>query len=110
MDVERIEAGLALSGELDAATAERFEVALQEALLESEGAFLLDLTGLTFMDSGGVNALLRARGLLGREERALGIVCPDGPARRVLDVVGITDLFTLFASRAEADAALVRAD
>ena len=102
MDVERIEEGLALAGELDAATAEQFDVALREALVETEGAFLLDLSGLTFMDSGGVNALLQARGLLGREERALGLVCPAGPVHRVLDVIGITDLFTIFDTRREA--------
>ena len=95
MDIERIEHGLAVRGELDAATAEELDIALQEALLETEGAFVLDLCGLTFMDSAGVNELLRARSLLGREERSLVVRCPDGPARRVLDVVGVTDLFEL---------------
>jgi anti-anti-sigma factor len=95
MDIERIEHGLAVRGELDAAAAEELDIALQEALLETEGGFVLDLCGLTFMDSAGVNELLRARSLLGREERSLVVRCPDGPARRVLDLVGIADLFEL---------------
>ena len=95
MDIERIEAGLAVRGELDAANAEELDVALQEALLETEGAFVLDLGGLTFMDSAGVTELLRARSLLGREERSLVVRCPDGPVRRVLDLVGIAELFEL---------------
>ena len=95
MHIERIERGLAVHGELDAATADEFDIALQEALLETEGDFVLDLCGLTFMDSGGVNELLRARSLLGREERSLIVRCADGPVRRVLDLVGIADLFEL---------------
>jgi anti-sigma B factor antagonist len=95
MDIERIEGGLAVRGELDAATAEELDIALQEALLETEGAFVLDLGGLTFMDSAGVTQLLRARSLLGREERSLVVRCPDGPVRRVLDLVGIAELFEL---------------
>jgi anti-sigma B factor antagonist len=108
MEIERIECGLALRGEFDAATAEQLEAVLQQALLGSSGAFLLDLSGLEFMDSGGVNALLRTRALLGREERALAVISPPGPARQVLDAIGVADLFTLFATREDAQAALVR--
>jgi anti-anti-sigma factor len=107
MDVERFELGLALRGELDAATAPQLEAALQEALLDSDGTFLLDLSGLKFMDSGGVNELLRARSLLGREERMLVLVCPPGPVVRVLETIGIADLFPRFATRAQAEQALV---
>jgi anti-sigma B factor antagonist len=107
MRIEHIDCGLAVHDEFDAAAVADFEIALQETLLETSGAFVLDFSGLTFMDSGGVNALLRARALLGREERALALICPPGPPRRVLDVIGVTDLFELFASRDEARAALV---
>ena len=107
MKTEHLEWGLALEGELDAMNAQQVDAALQEALIESCGAFLIDLTGLTFMDSGGVNELLRARSLLGREERELVVVCPPGAPRRVLELIGIADLFALFATRAEAEGALV---
>ncbi len=107
MEIERIECGLALSGELDAATAEELEAALREVLLETEGALVIDLSGLTFMDSSGVNELLRARSLLGREERALALVCPDGPVCRVLREIGIVDLFARFDTRDDAEEALI---
>jgi anti-sigma B factor antagonist len=110
MRIERIDCGLALHGELDTATAEVFDAALQEALIDSQGAFLLDLSELSFMDSGGVNALLRARALLGREERALGLICPPGAVRRVLDVIGVSELFTIFATLRDAEGALVPSD
>lgn len=108
MRIERIDCGLAVTGEFDAAAVEPFDVALREAMLESGGAFMLDLGGLTFMDSSGVNALLRTRALLGREERDLVLVCPAGPPRRAIDLIGVADLFTIFTTIGDAQAALVR--
>ena len=108
MDVERIEAGLALRGELDMATAGQLDPVIQEVVVVTEGDLLLDLTEVSFMDSSGVNALLRAQSLLGREERRMAIVCPQGPVGRVLEQVGIADLFIRFDTRADAEQALAR--
>jgi anti-anti-sigma factor len=102
--------GLTLRGELDMSTLGQLEDRLQRAVLESAGAFVVDLSDLTFMDSSGVNALLRARSLLGREERALVVVCPPGNVRRVLELIGVMDVLGPFATRAEAERALVPAD
>jgi anti-anti-sigma factor len=101
--------GVALSGELDLTGTELIEVCVQAALLDGGGALVLDLSGLRFMDSTGVNSLLRARSLLGREQRDLVVVCPPGPVRRVLELVGVADMLAPFATRAEAAAALVPA-
>ena len=79
---------------------------MQSALLDGTGAFVLDLSQLSFMDSTGVNALLRARALLAREQRELVVVCPPGAVRRVLELVGIDDMLAPFASRRDAAAAL----
>jgi anti-sigma B factor antagonist len=102
--------GVALRGELDLTGAPRIEEQLQSALLDGTGAYVLDLSGLSFMDSGGVNALLRARSLLGREERALVVVCPPGPVHRAIEVIGVADVLAPFASRAEAAEALIPPD
>jgi anti-anti-sigma factor len=102
--------GLLLRGELDLTGAPRVEEHVQSALLDSAGAFVLDLSGLRFMDSTGVNALLRARALLGRERRDLVVICPPGPVRRVLELIGVVDVVAPFASRDEAAAALVLCD
>ena len=63
-----------------------------------------------FLDSSGLNVLLRARALLGREERALAVVCPPGPVRRLFEMSGVAELFFLYGSREEAAAALVPPD
>jgi anti-sigma B factor antagonist len=93
---------VALSGEVDVATAEKLTAELEDAILASDGAFVIDLSAVEFLDSSGIGALLRARGVLGRADRALVLVCPPGPVRRVLSLAGIEDLFLLFDGRAEA--------
>jgi anti-sigma B factor antagonist len=99
--------GVAVHGEVDVHTAPALEAALDAAIRESEGAFIADLTDVEFIDSTGVHALLRARALLGREERALAVICPPGPARRVFELSRSTELFALYGSREEAAEALV---
>ena len=46
-----------------------------------------------------VNVLVRARAVLRRQDRALAVVCPPGPARRISEVAGIADLLALFDTR-----------
>jgi len=98
--------GVLVRGEVDIATAAELTAALDAAIRETSGAFIVDLSDVAFLDSTAVNALLRARAVLGRADRALVIVCPPGPAKRVFEVAGITDLLALFDSRSQAAASL----
>ncbi len=52
---------LVLSGELDLASAPMLERELREAEAASPSRLVIDLGGLAFMDSTGLQALLRAR-------------------------------------------------
>jgi anti-anti-sigma factor len=82
---------LTLRGELDLATAGR----LQQALAEGGDDVLLDLRGLTFMDSTGVRALLEAA-----ENGAPGlrIIAPEtGEVRVTIEETGIAPLLPLVA-------------
>ena len=100
--------GARVRGEVDMATAGALQGALEDALAASVGAFVLDLTDTEFLDSSGVAVLLRTRALLGRTDRALVIVCPDGPVRRILEACGLADVFTIFATPEAVAAALVK--
>jgi anti-sigma B factor antagonist len=80
---------LTLRGELDLGTAAQLEAALAEA----NGDVLLDLRGLTFMDSTGVRVLLEAAESGGP---GLRIVPPaSGDARVTIDESGIAPLLPL---------------
>jgi anti-sigma B factor antagonist len=87
--IERREAAhrtvVAVSGEVDIASAPALRSALESALGTQE--LLVDLCATSFMDSSGLHVLLEAHRLM--EER-LTIVCPPGNVRRVLDLTGVT--------------------
>ena len=71
--------GVVVRGEVDISTATQLTAAIDAAIRESVGAFVVDLSGVEFLDSSGVHVLVRARAVLGREERELVVVCPPGP-------------------------------
>jgi anti-anti-sigma factor len=102
--------GLALSGALDATTATRFTERVEMAVWGTQGAFVIDLTEVAFLDSSGLHSLLRARAVLARENRSLALLCPPGIARRVLDLAGTLDTFAAFSTPEALEAALVPED
>jgi len=50
---------VAVVGDIDLATADQFEAALVEAFTEFSGQVVLDLAGVSFMDSQAITTLLR---------------------------------------------------
>lgn len=76
-----------LAGELDMATAPELDVVL-DAAVEQGGTILMDLSELTFMDSTGIHAVVRAAvALQGRG--CLILHGEQDRVRRVLDLVGV---------------------
>ena len=77
-----------MSGELDIACEEYFERSIRP--LEQQGGWIvLDLSGLTFMDSTGLRLLLRAWDHSRRDGFQLAVLPGAGPARRTLEVSGL---------------------
>lgn len=101
-------AGVAVRGEVELATAPTLTAALEEGIRRSSGAFVVDLVAVDFLDSSGVACLVRARALLGRDDRALALVCQPGSVRRVLELTGIDELVPVYGSRDELTRALTR--
>ena len=99
--------GVRLHGELDLHTAPQLTDSLDDIIRTTDGAFVVDLDDVAFLDSSTIAVLLHARALLGRADRDLVLVCRHGPIRRVFELTGVSDLFCLFPSRAAAEAALV---
>jgi anti-anti-sigma factor len=84
---------IVVRGELDLASSERLQAALLEAAAPS---ILVDLRGLTFMDSTGVRTLLQGTEDAGREGRKLRFLVPtDGDARVTLTETGVVALLPL---------------
>jgi anti-anti-sigma factor len=94
--------GVLLRGELDIDTAPRLTNLLDSEIRATVGPFVVDLCDLDFLDSSGVSVLVRARALLGREDRELIVICPPGPSQRIFELTNLTELLVLFDSREEA--------
>jgi anti-sigma B factor antagonist len=94
--------GVAVCGEVDMATGPVLEDALDAAIRGSTGAFVIDVAEVSFMDSAGINVLLRARALLGREDRDVLLICPPGGVLHALEVIRVAELFAVFATRSAA--------
>src|SRR5687768_18029246 len=78
-----------IAGELDLATVGRLRAALASDLVAQAAAIVVDLSGVTFMDSTGLSELLRFEREASDRGRPLAIACPEGAARLLLDVTGI---------------------
>jgi anti-anti-sigma factor len=89
-DDERGTRRVTARGELDLATAGQLEAALAQA----EGrALLVDLRGLTFMDSTGVRTLLQATEDAAGAGATLRFILPaDGGARLTMTETGIVSI------------------
>jgi anti-sigma B factor antagonist len=94
-------AGVAVRGEIELATAPQLTAALDEGIRRSGGLFVIDLSIVDFLDSTGIQCLIRARALLGRDDRPVALICPQGNVRRVLEIAAVAELFPLYASRDE---------
>lgn len=85
---------LALAGEFDLSGADAFAAALDEIEATRPHAIVIDVQGLSFMDSTGIKALLaahrRAAGV-----RSFAILNGSGPAHRALTLAGLDGFLSM---------------
>jgi anti-sigma B factor antagonist len=89
-------------GFLDLSTRLKLSAALNEAVAGEEGAVVVDLCEVTFLDSTGLGVLMNALRRLTRQQRDLRIVCPPGNIRRIFELSGLDGTFSLHNSPEEA--------
>lgn len=85
---------LALSGELDLASAPMLERELREAEATGPRRLVIDLAGLAFMDSTGLQALLRARERANNNDHQLALRRAPHQVQRVFELTKTADAFT----------------
>lgn len=102
---------LTVSGELDGGCAERLAAEVEDALDGAPTHLVVDLCGVTFIDSSGVRAVLRKRGTTSALETRLHVVV-TGERRKVFDLTGLAAGMPLHATLEDALGAirLVRVD
>jgi len=83
---------VAISGELDLASADDFLAEVSEAAGD-HALLLLDLGGVTFMDSTGLGALIKMRNRLVDRGGDVRLTAVSTAVERVLELTGMSDVF-----------------
>jgi anti-anti-sigma factor len=101
--IERGAPVVTAAGDLDLATIGRFNDAIERAAAAAQGLVVVSLAAVSYFDSHGVRALLRAQQRLGAARSRLAIVAPDGSAiRHLLVVAGLAAALPIFETVEEA--------
>jgi anti-sigma B factor antagonist len=94
-------------GELEVTSALALATRFGEVVEERSGPVIVDLCDLSFMDSTGLNVLLTAFRRLRKRGRAMAIVCPPGPVRRVFELTRMLETLSVCDDRERAMATAV---
>ncbi len=86
---------LTVGGEIDLATASAFEAELDAVIAEAHSPADVDLSGVTFIDSSGLHALIRARKRVVGTGVRLVLVNPSDACRQVLEITDTAQLFEI---------------
>lgn len=91
---------LRLVGELDHAAAQTVMPGIEDAVEEYlPRRCVLDLSGVSFMDSSGIAVILKTDRLLRQTGGVLALSGVPGQVRRVLDVAGLTKIVPVLDDR-----------
>jgi anti-sigma B factor antagonist len=79
---------LTVTGELDIATAPQLDEAAAELLANGIRQLLIDLSGLSFIDSSGLRTLIGLNDRAAVEDWTLSLVRPSEPSLSVFQITG----------------------
>ena len=89
---------VALAGESDVYTYDQLRGALETEAANGAGLLIVDLSGLEFMDSTGVQVLLDTRVMMDNRGGRLALASPQNTVARVLSLVGADQLIPVYPS------------
>jgi anti-sigma B factor antagonist len=95
-----------LTGEIDLYTAPRFKDDLVAVINEGAHEVVVDLAGVTFIDSTALGVLISGVKRLHEVDGRLLIVAASRPVVRILEITGLDRVLSIYATRDEALAAL----
>jgi anti-anti-sigma factor len=97
---------LVLEGRLDHETVDVFDQQLDSVLASAVKIVVFDLTGLDYITSAGLRSIFRAQKVMNARAGKAVLVNPQPQVQKVLDIVKVTDLASVFRSVQELDAYL----
>jgi anti-sigma B factor antagonist len=89
---------IAVRGEVDLHTAPKVQYAIERAAAAAR-AVVMDMSGIAFMDSTALSALMRSKNSLKEQGIPLRLAAPSKAVDRIFSVTGFRDYFDIFPSR-----------
>jgi anti-sigma B factor antagonist len=93
---------IALSGEVDLYTAPEFKQQLLDVIGQGGKEVVVDFTDTTFIDSTTLGVLVGGVKRLRPNGGRLSLVCSDRNITKIFEITGLTKVFDIYDSRAEA--------
>lgn len=89
---------LTVSGEIDHTTGEQFHQALSTVHTEPPVRTVVDLSGVTFMDSSGLRAIIMAYRATQNTQGWIRLAAPTPAVRRVVEIIGLDTVIDSYPS------------
>jgi anti-sigma B factor antagonist len=110
ISVSRTNAGdvpiVAVSGEVDVYSAPALKDNITELLQSGVTTLIVDLSGVAFLDSTGLGALVDARAATSDAGGSLPLVCSQERILKLFTITGLDGVFTIYPSIGDAVAGL----
>ena len=97
---------VAVTGELDLSSSPELRRRVEDAVRSGRNSVVLNLQGVTHMDSSGLAALIAAHQIVEERRGRLALVISSQSVRRTVEVRGLDRLFTIVATREAAVASV----
>jgi anti-sigma B factor antagonist len=91
-----------LEGEIDIYSAPQFKEVLVNGIEDGAIRMVVDLTGVTFIDSTALGVLVSGAKRVRPRNGSLDIVCNDDNIIRIFEITGLDRIFGIYGSRDEA--------
>ncbi len=89
-------------GEIDVASAPEFHASLYDLIGQHADTIVVDLSGVSFIDSTGLGVLVGAETQAREEGKALRLVVTQPQILRLLELTGLDEVFTVLSSARDA--------
>jgi anti-sigma B factor antagonist len=93
---------IAVTGEVDVASAPTLREHLYGAVERSKGIVIVDLLGVTFIDSTALGVLIGTQERSDEHGIQLRIILKEARIVKIFEITGLTDLFSIYPTVTEA--------
>jgi anti-sigma B factor antagonist len=100
--IDETTAEITVAGELDLATAPRLKWSLMDSLKAGRTQLLVNLSGVTFIDSTALSVLVGVHRKLGQDAAHMAVVCTNPNVLRIFEVAGLKVAFEIFSTPEQA--------